>query len=220
MTLILPQIVSSYPATDRAEQAALPLGHRRGVRIVVGCVLIAGLWGELVRLAVGIVDLLRRRGLTVLRLLWVLAGVLGLATTSSRVSPSSYRVESGGREFWKHLLVSWLTLWIASIVLTELSSCLTVLKATMLGWTETIRSCWWTIVLIISSSLLRGVLGGGLLATVVLVWWLLLLVVLALRRLVTLLGRVAALLRWVTLAVAGLLIALVVALLAVLIVGP
>jgi hypothetical protein len=110
----------------------------------------------------------------------------------------------------KDLLVTGLTLRIARIVLTELPTCLSVLEAAVLRWTETICSCRGAEALIVS--LLRGVLGR--LLTVI--WWLL--TVLALGRLIALLRRIISLLRRVTLAVARLLIALIVALLAVLIV--
>lgn len=99
---------------------------------------------------------------------------------------------------------------IARIVLTELSTCLSVLEAAVLRGTEAICSCRGAEVLIVP--LLRRVLAR--LLTVI--WWLL--TVLALGRLIALLRRIISLLRRVTLTVARLLIALVVALLAVLIV--
>lgn len=192
VSLILPQVVSGHSATDRAEQAALTLGHGRGVGIVVGCILVAGLWRKLMGLTVGVVDLLRGPGLAILRLLRVL--FLGLTAA----------------------VVSRLSLRVAGVVLAELSPGLSVLETTMLGRAKTIGSRWRTVVLIISS-LLRGISDGRLLTAVALIWGLLL-AILTIWWLVALLGRIATLRRRVALSVAGLLITWVVAGLAVLLV--
>ena len=112
----------------------------------------------------------------------------------------------------KDSLVPWVTLRVTCIVLAKLSTCLAVLEAAVLRRTEAVSPCRRAEVLVIT--LLGRVLSSWL-AGIALIWRLL--AVLALRSLVALLRLIATLLRRVALAVAGLLVALVVALLAVLI---
>jgi hypothetical protein len=68
MSLLFAKIVSGNTAADRTEETAFTLGHGWGIGVIVRGVLIAGLRGKLMGLAVWIIDLLRRT-LAVLRLL-------------------------------------------------------------------------------------------------------------------------------------------------------
>lgn len=191
-------VVSCDTAANLAEEATFTLGHGWSVGVIAGRVLVAGLRRELMRLAVRVVDLLRR-SLVVLALLRVsLVIILSLAA-----------------------IVSWLTLGITGVILAKLSASLSVLEAAMLRWTEAVRSGWCAEVLIVS--LLGRVLSGWLFAVALIRWLLLfwlLLAVLVLGGLIPLLRSISALLRRVALGLAALLlVALVVALLAVLIIG-
>lgn len=213
MSSILAEIVSCHASANRAEETALTFGHGRCVGVVVGRVLVAGLRGKFMSLAVWVVDLLWRH-LTIRGLLGVLLKVFWRSAAEEEVSKVAYDhvliIDRGNS------LVAGVSLRITRVVLAILATCLSMLEAALLRRTEAISSCRRAQGLVVS--LLRGILRRRL-SAIVLVWRLLpVLVLRKLRGLIVLLGRIASLLRWVALTVAGLLVALIVALLTVLIV--
>ena len=100
VSCILAEIVSGYTSADRAENTAFAFGHRWSVGVIVGRILVAGLRGRLMRLAVCIIDLLWR-SLIVLRLLRVLLMVLGWAAAGRKEGVGRVLIDGKVTLSWK-----------------------------------------------------------------------------------------------------------------------
>ena len=88
MARALAEIVARDTAADGAQEAALAFGHGRRVGVVVGGLRVGGLRGELVGLAVRVVDL-GRRAAVLAALLW---GVLALVLAAKRRELNQYSI--------------------------------------------------------------------------------------------------------------------------------